>query len=133
MEKILHPAAEAERILGAALPASYRAAMQRCNGGELSTEMDLWELYPLPGPDAKERAHQPSGDMVQESLERRKLPGFPAEAIALADNGLGDQLVMLRNGSTFGPACYFWHHESGELEFVAEDFAELEQLGNDPE
>ena len=128
MEKTVQPIVEAERELGASLPASYKEAMNKNNGGEIPTEMDLWELYPLPGPGAREKAHQPSGDMVQETLERRTWPGFHEGAIALADNGLGDQLVMLREGDHFGPACYFWHHESGELELLAPDFGELEQI-----
>jgi len=128
VEKTLQPIAEAERELGASFPASYKAAMKRHNGGEIPTEMDLWELYPLPGPGAAGKAHQPSGDLVQETLERRSWPGFPEGAVALADNGLGDQLIMLREGDQFGPALYFWHHESAKLEWLAADFADLEQV-----
>ncbi len=128
MEKTLQPIAEAERELGATLPASYKEAMRRHNGGEIATEMDLWELYPIPGPGAAEKAHQPSADMVQETLERRTWPGFPEGAVTLADNGLGDQLVMLRTGNQFGPACYFWQHETGHIELLAEDFALLDLI-----
>lgn len=102
--------------------------MKTHNGGEIPTEMDLWELYPLPGPGAVKKAHQPSGDLVHETLERRTWPDFPEGAVALGDNGLGDQLVMLRNGDQFGPELHFWHHETGQLEWLAADFADLEQV-----
>ncbi len=128
MEKTLQPILEAERQLGARFPASYAAAMKRHNGGEIATEMDLWELYPLPGPAGSARAHQESGDVVEETLERRSWPGFPEGAVALADNGLGDQLIMLQNGAQFGPECFFWNHESAELEQMAADFSELEHI-----
>ncbi|WP_373976081.1 SMI1/KNR4 family protein [Chitinibacter sp. SCUT-21] len=50
---------------------------------------------------------------------------FPANAIAIASNGCGDQLVFIRTAHAFNPAVYLWSHESGELSKVADDFAQL--------
>ncbi len=127
LEKTMHVIADAERQLGASFPLAYAEMMRGHNGGEIPTEDDLWELYPLPG-GLETRAHQPSGDVVSETLALRRNPLFPPGAVAIADNGLGDQLIFLRIGELLGPGCYFWHHQSGELSIIAEDFSSLERV-----
>jgi len=119
-----------EKQLGIRLPSSYAEAMQRNNGGEIPTDEDLWELYPLPGAKAQLAGHSAVTDVVEETLERRERPSFPAGAVAIADNGLGDQLVFLpaEEPGQLGEGCWFWHHETGELSIVSEHFGALEHV-----
>lgn len=119
-----------EQQLAYRLPAAYAAAMQRHNGGEIPTDSDLWELYPLPGAEAHLAGHSAVEDVVTETLERRQRPSFPEGAVAIADNGLGDQLVFLPTDEPgrLGDACWFWHHETGELSLVADHFGDLEHV-----
>jgi hypothetical protein len=47
--------------------------------------------------------------------------------VAIADNGGGDKLVFLPdpNAPRFADAVYWWDHETGKLELVANCFEEL--------
>src|SRR5215210_8842967 len=91
----------AERVLGATLPSSYRRSMLISNGGELETEEDEWEQFPM---------------------------SFPEGAVAIASNGAGDRLVFLKEGNAFEPVVYMWSHETGALTKVVNDFSELKAL-----
>jgi hypothetical protein len=52
-------------------------------------------------------------------------PRFPGNGVAIATNGTGDQLVLLREGEALKEAVYYWSHETGVVELVAGSFAEL--------
>jgi hypothetical protein len=125
-----HAVLAVEQRLGLALPGEYAEAMTVHNGGELPTEHDLWELYPLPDLPARQAGHNAYGDLVAENLACRDRSGFPAGALSIADNGLGDQLVFLPRpgGGGLAPELWFWHHESGQLEWVADAFSDLERV-----
>jgi hypothetical protein len=126
-----------ERQLGCQLPEGYAAAMHTHNGGELPTESDLWELYPIPGWPEQRVGHNAYGDLVSETFARRGRSLFPEGAVALADNGLGDQLcflpdvdLQLEPGAlqVLAPALWFWQHDTGELERLADAFESLERV-----
>jgi hypothetical protein len=119
---------QTEAKLGAVLPASYRRAMMVANGGEVATEDEDWFLYPILDSFDKKRIARTYNDIVSETTSYASWPQFPANAVAIADNGSGDQLVFLRAGNRFEPAVYIWAHETGDLNKVAEDFAELQRL-----
>ena len=54
--------------------------------------------------------------------------GFPTSAVAIGSNGSGDQLIFIpspTNSQVLESAVYWWSHETGELEKIAEDFSEL--------
>jgi hypothetical protein len=115
----------AERELGSPLPASYRGALLRENGGELATESDDWELYPIADASDRKRLSRTANHIIKETESCRSWPHFPEGALAIAGNGSGDQLVFLKEGARFGPAVYAWSHETGAIEKVSDDFAKL--------
>jgi SMI1 / KNR4 family. len=118
----------AERELGSPLPVSYRAAMLRENGGELETESDDWELYPIADTSDRKRLSRTANHIIKETQSWRGWPRFPEGALAIAGNGSGDQLVFLKEGVTFTPTVYAWSHETGAIAKVADDFAKLKAL-----
>jgi len=114
-----------ERALGCALPASYRAAMMRSNGGEVSALDEAWWLYPIADASTSPRISRTANHVLRETEQARAWPGFPIEALAIASNGDGDQLVLLRDGADFGDAVFAWRHDTRETIQVVADFAEL--------
>lgn len=115
----------AEHELGARLPVSYRAAMLRSNGGEILTDDDEWELYPIADTSDRKRLARTSQHVLKETASCREWPRFPATALAIAGNGAGDHLVLVREGDSFQPTVFAWRHDTGALEEVAADFLEL--------
>ena len=118
----------AEEKLGAKLPDSYRQAMMAANGGEVASGLDDWYLYPIMDSTDRKRLARTCNDVVAESMRLAGWERFPRQALAIANNGEGDQLLFLRSDDRYGPAVYCWSHQSGELTKVAEDFAQLERL-----
>ena len=114
-----------ESALGAALPDDYKAAMRRSNGGEIEAHDDDWTLYPIADTSDKKRLARTANHILVETQGCREWPNFPERALAIANNGAGDQLVYLRNGSTFSPIVYAWSHETGKLEEVADGISQL--------
>ncbi len=114
---------DAERELGASLPKSYRLAMLRENGGELATDEDDWQQYPIADTSDRKRLSRSVNHILKETESCRGWARFPENAVAIAGNGAGDQLVLLRQNGVFTPEVYAWLHESGELEKVADDFS----------
>lgn len=113
----------AERELGARLPTSYRLAMLRENGGEIETDDDGWQQYPIADTSDRKRLSRSANHILKETESCRGWARFPDNAVAIAGNGAGDQLVLLRLNEAFAPEVYAWLHESGELEKVADDFS----------
>jgi hypothetical protein len=123
----------AEEKLGAKLPDSYRRAMMAANGGEVASDLDDWYLYPIMDNTDRKRFARTCNDIVAETMRLAEWERFPRRALAIANNGEGDQLVFLRSDDRFEAAVYCWSHESGELTQAAEDFAHLERLSLPPE
>lgn len=118
----------AEQKLGAKLPESYRSSMLRENGGELETEEDAWQQYPIADTSDRKRLSRTANHIIKETESCSGWPNFPEGALAIAGNGGGDQLVLLKQGASFAPTVYVWSHETGELEKIADDFSELNAL-----
>jgi len=113
--------------LGIPLPLSYIAHMQRSNGGEVEAADDTWQLFPIFDDSDKTRIKRTCNDIVRETKLAREWPDFPANAVAIADNGTGDKLVFVPNdsGVRLAEVVYWWEHETGKLTAVADDFGEL--------
>jgi hypothetical protein len=116
-----------EEKLGATLPDSYRRAMMTANGGEVATGVDDWYLYPIMDGTDKKRLARTCNDVVAETKRLTECDRFPRQALAIANNGEGDQLLFLRTDDRFEAAVYRWSHETCELAKVAEDFGQLER------
>jgi hypothetical protein len=109
----------AEAKLGVSFPLSFVARMVRCNGGEVRAAGDVWHLYPFLDASDRRRLKRTCNDVVYETRwSRTHAAGFPQEAVAIAGNGGGDQLVLLP--SEVSPtqlleAVYVWNHETGDV------------------
>ena len=116
-------ATEAE--IGAPFPESYRQQMMRSNGGEVDAASDYWNLIPLRDTSNRKRLSRTANHVVVETKSFSGFRSWPKNAVAIAENGTGDALVMLRDGDQIKPQVYYWCHEDGALEMVAEDFSSL--------
>ena len=109
----------AESALGGRLPDALRLHLMRDNGGDVATEDDDFELFRvLDTSDPVRRARTSSRDFVSENTSLREWTRFPADALAIANNGTGDALVLLKEGASFGELVYLWQHGTGDLTLV---------------
>jgi len=115
----------AERAIGGTLPASYVAAMRVSNGGELDVLDDDWQQYPIADTSDRKRLSRTCNHVIKETQALYRWPSFPKQGLAIAGNGSGDQLVLLRDGQVFAESVYHWSHETGALTKVAGAFSEL--------
>jgi hypothetical protein len=120
--------ARTESGLGARLPSEYREAMRKDNGGEASTEEDDWEFYPIRDTSDRKRLSRTCNHIINETESCRGFGNFPDNAVAIAGNGLGDQMVLLREGESFRDTVYLWLHETGEIQELATSFSEIKKL-----
>lgn len=111
--------------LAASLPSSYKTAMQSSNGGEIIANGEQWNQYPIEDISDRRRTSRTCNHIVKETQALRSWPRFPAEALAIAGNGAGDQLVLLKVNNAYEDGVYLWSHETGLLTKVASDFAHL--------
>lgn len=119
---------EVENNLGAKLPNSYSKSMRLENGGEIETDNDYWQQYPIADTSDRKRLSRSANHILKETEICKKWLRFPENGLAIAGNGSGDQLVLLRQGNSFESAVYCWLHETGQLVKVANDFSEIKAL-----
>lgn len=120
--------AQTEKELGAKLPHEYREAMKLDNGGEASTEEDDWEFYPIKDTSDRKRISRTCNHIINETESCRGFGNFPDNAVAIASNGLGDQMVFIKEYGQFLSNVFLWLHETGELQELAATFNEIEKL-----
>ncbi len=119
---------DAEQKLGRHLPLSYAARMCRENGGEFDAGVDTFSLYPILDTSDPKRLARTCNDIVRETASARERAGFPPDALAIGDNGGGDLLVLLPDPEAprFADEVYWWDHETGTLERVADSLDTVE-------
>lgn len=115
----------AEAGLGARLPESYRTAMMAKNGGEYEKDHRVWFFYPILDKSDKKRMARTSNHVLSETATSRTYGHFPNDALAIASDDEGNQLVLRRSGSEFEDAVFVWDHDTGEITRIANDFSEL--------
>ncbi len=120
--------AQTEQELGAKLPNEYRESMKANNGGEASTDTDDWEFYPIKDTSDIKRISRTCNHVIKETQSSSGFSKFPKNALAIASNGLGDQMVFLKESTTFLNEVYIWLHETGELQKLASSFNEIKKL-----
>src|SRR5687768_2475497 len=86
---------ETEKELNVEFPESFISKMLNENGGEISTEEDFWEVYPFADKSNQNTISRTCNDIIYETKEAQKWKHFPTNAIAIANNGLGDQMILL--------------------------------------
>ncbi len=109
---------EAERQLGRKLPMDLRVRLHRENGGEIRALGDMWRLFPVFDASDRRRVARTANHVVRETRVARERAGFPEGAIAIAEDGGGD-LLIVRAGSD---EVEFWDHETGESRVVDVDW-----------
>lgn len=119
---------KAEDELGSPLPHDYREAMKLANGGGASTEEDDWEFYPIKDTSDRKRLSRSCNHIINETESCKGFGNFPEGAIAIAGNGLGDQMVFIKELGQFQNAVFLWLHETGELKELAASFKEIKKL-----
>jgi hypothetical protein len=105
----------AEAALGRTLPEPLRTRIAQCNGGEVSTDADDWQLNPVRDATDRKRLARTNSDIVLETDAARDWPGFPKYGIAVASNGTGDLLILLPDSDK----VWLWNHETGEVQIAA--------------
>ncbi|MEM8650313.1 MAG: SMI1/KNR4 family protein [Pseudomonadota bacterium] len=117
----------AEEVLGARLPVSYRKSMQMENGGEVKAMSDYWTLVPIQDKSDRKRIARTSYDIVRETRDMADWVGWPETAVKIAQNGTGDVLLFMIEGSACSKEVYHWAHETGKTTKIADDFSELKR------
>ena len=95
-----------EKELGASLPHDYREAMKIENGGEGLTKEDDWEFYPIKDTSSKKRISRTCYHIIKETESCHGFGYFPENVIAIANNGLGDQMVFIKDGDKYSDTVY---------------------------
>lgn len=116
----------AENALGARLPESYRVSMKIANGGERTAIHDCWFLIPILDKSNRKRLARTCNDIVRETEQQSSWPGWPEDAVKIADNGAGDALFFKIDGDKCLDAVFHWNHETGEINNISGSFAEIE-------
>ena len=116
---------QAETELEANLPQNYKVSMLKNNGGEIEVVGDVWEQYPILDKSDRKRIARTCNHIIAETESCKGFGNFPNNALAIAGNGCGDQLVVLKQSNNYSNSIYIWSHETGELDKVANDFNEL--------
>ncbi len=119
---------QTEKELGAKLPQEYREAIKLDNGGEASTEEDDWEFYPIKDTSDRKRLSRTCNHIISETESCKGFGNFPENALAIASNGLGDQMVFIKDSGQYLSKVFLWLHETGELQELAATFNEIKKL-----
>lgn len=119
---------QTEKKLGVRFPASFVTSMSRMDGGTVETHIDQFDLFPFPDASDRQRVQRTCGSIDRETTTVRKdWHGFPPEAVAIGGNCGGDLLVLVpvpEHPDTLQHSVYWWDHETGDIELVADDFGE---------
>lgn len=119
---------QTEKELGCTLPNEYREAMKSDNGGEAQTAEDDWEFYPIKDTSDKKRISRTCNHIIMETESCKGFGNFPDNALAIAGNGMGDQMVFIKDSGQYQSTVYLWLHETDELQELAASFGEIERL-----
>ena len=117
-----------EEKLKVKFPESYRNKMILENGGTVETPPDAWNLYPFFDTSDKKRIKRTSNHIIRETGVAREWDTFPQNAVAIGSNGCGDQLIFIKpsiSSDQCDASVYWWDHETGNINKVANDFDEL--------
>jgi len=107
-------------------PSSYINKLIIENGGELDTEDNLWIFFPVFDDSDRKRILRTANHIIRENKSAKEWENFPENGLAIAENGSGDYLIyLIEDNKEIRDDIYFWNHETGELEKVADSIKEL--------
>lgn len=125
---------ETEIELNIKFPERFKSRMINLNGGEVfepleSEEEDyIYWLFPFFDKSNRKRISRTCNHIGLENEKSRKWRNFPENAIAIGHDGSGNKLVLLHEGDgVLSENIYFWCHETGEVEKIAEVIDELDK------
>lgn len=119
---------ETEDELGIEFPEQFKKKMIFQNGGEILTVEDTWQLFPFFDKSDRNRIRRTCNHIIVETEEAKECNNFPENAIAIATNGLGDNLILLpseKNSRILKEEIYLWLHETGEVIEIAKTITDL--------
>lgn len=118
---------ETENNLLTKFPDSFRNKMVKQNGGELLINDEDWQLHPFLDKSDNKRISRTCNDIVKATNTAKEWSNFPKNAISIGENGYGDHIIFLQfeNNKELDNSVYFWNHETGDSEKIADDFSEL--------
>jgi SMI1 / KNR4 family (SUKH-1) len=117
---------QAEAKLGVKFPDAYRAGMTKLNGGEISTQEELWQLHPFFDTSDKKRLKRTANDIVRETVAAKNWTGFPEGAVVIASSQGGDLAVLFPgecDRKALKDVVYCWNHETGATTVLAQTTA----------
>ena len=117
-----------EKELCVRFPDSFRKRMMESNGEGVEVKQDYFELHPFYDFSNKKRIKRTCNSTLHETKTARERYNLPENLIVIGNNGGGDILVYkLENDGSINNTVYWQNHETGELNFAANDFADLNQ------
>ena len=114
-----------ESDIGAVFPETYRLRMKEDNGGAIFAKSDYWNLIPIRDTSDRKRVSRTANHVLVETESFSGFPHWHDNALAIAENGAGDALVMFQQGVQISHQVFYWSHEDGRLELIADDFSKL--------
>ena len=120
---------ELENELGLSFPDKYKTKMTTENGGEIQTDEDEWTLFPFLDKSDNKRISRTCNHIELETANANEWDNFPADAVAIGENGLGDLLILLPDKNAIGKLTdniFVWLHETGEIYELAENINSIE-------
>ena len=118
--------AETEHRLGATFPAVFKMYVSRSNGDQVWIDDEVWFLFRLRDRTSQETLRRTAVDICYETESAlTSNVGFPADGVAIAENGAGDWLLLRREGDRLGVAVWMFRLHGGELVRALDNVAEL--------
>jgi len=120
---------DTESKLGVKFPAGFVTEMVTINGGTVQTTIDHFDLLPFLDATDRKTIRRTFGIMVRETaVARTSCHGFPEHGVAIGANGGGDFLILVPmedHRDTLRHSVYWWDHETGDVDRIADDFGDL--------
>jgi hypothetical protein len=121
---------ETEKELGLVFPDLFKQKMLIENGGEIQTDEDDWQFFPFFDKTDNKRISRTCNHIILETNQAKEWDDFPESGIAIASNGCGDYLVLLKDKKDekqINEEIFLWLHETGELEKIADSINEMKK------
>lgn len=117
---------ETEKELSVLFPIQFKNRMMQLNGGEVVSDEFEFELFPFFDKTDKKRISRTCNHIVLETKNAREWIDFPENSVAIGNDGFGNLLLIMHNGNgNLGDEIFFWNHETGDIEKVADSINEF--------
>ena len=112
-----------EEELNVIFPPKFKKRMMEDNGGTLSSyKIESIELYPFFDKSSKKRISRTWSHIGLETKKERETDyGFPENAIAIGNDGCGNQVILKHNGdNVLKDTFYLWNCKTGKIKKIGE-------------